>query len=524
MPGWPTIDRAADQQLVEALSRGESDAPAKLYDSYAERLHDYAFFLSRADDLAADAVHDALVTAQQCVGRLKDPARLRPWLYALTRFQVRARLARRSGTPAGGLPLPEPDEHEDPELADLVHETLGELSGGEREVLELSLRHDLTPSEVAAVLGLTSRQAAARLGRARDQLEIAAAAVVLARVGRAHCPDLSAMVDSWEGPLTPLLRRRLSGHIGGCEVCTERRHRQVSAARLLEMVPVAYPRISLRRRVIDTCVKPELDQTRVLITDLGDNFDRTGFPVPADRRTRRRRPRRMGPLVLAGVCLLAATGAVVVINGGESSDTTTLRPLPSPTLPAEESPAPSFEEEEEPDPTPTPTPTPTPSRTRTPDAPPAATRPSTRPATGRSARPAPTRRRAAPAARLGASCPDGIDGAAKIGLSARNAAVSWVATASQGLDVFPASGSIRRGASVTLMVTVVDPSGSGSGRVAFTSNGGTATCSLSWRGQDAPSASDPPGDEPSVTGEPTSGPDSPDQELRTSSTSEPLHD
>ncbi|WP_346115421.1 sigma-70 family RNA polymerase sigma factor, partial [Nonomuraea maheshkhaliensis] len=360
MPGWPTIDRAADQQLVEALSRGESDAPAKLYDSYAERLHDYAFSLARADDLAADAVHDALVTAQQCVGRLKDPARLRPWLYALTRFQVRARLARRSGTPAGGLPLPEPDEHEDPELADLVHETLGELSGGEREVLELSLRHDLTPSEVAAVLGLTSRQAAARLGRARDQLEIAAAAVVLARVGRAHCPDLSAMVDSWEGPLTPLLRRRLSGHIGGCEVCTERRHRQVSAARLLEMMPVAYPRISLRRRVIDTCVKPELDQTRVLITDLGDNFDRTGFPVPADRRTRRRRPRRMGPLVLAGVCLLAATGAVVVINGGESSDTTTLRPLPSPTLPAEESPVPSFEEEEEPEPTPTPTPTPPP--------------------------------------------------------------------------------------------------------------------------------------------------------------------
>ncbi|PRX58705.1 RNA polymerase sigma factor (sigma-70 family) [Nonomuraea fuscirosea] len=525
MPGWPTVDRAADQQLVEALSRTETDAPAKLYDSYAERLHDYAFSLAGADDLAADAVHDALVTAQECVSRLKDPGRLRPWLYALTRFQVRARLARRPGTPAGGLPLPELDEHEDPELADLVHETLGELSGGEREVLELSVRHDLTPAEVAAVLGLTSRQAAARLGRARDHLEIAAAAVVLARVGRAHCPDLSAMVDSWEGPLTPLLRRRLSGHIGGCEVCTERRHRQVSAARLLDMVPVAYPRISLRRRVIDTCVKPELDQTRVLITDLGDDFDRTGFPVPADRRSRRRRPRRVGPLVLAGVCLLAATGAMVVINGGESSDTTALRPAPSPTLPVEESPTPEpYEDEEEPEPTPTPTP----SRTRTPDAPPAVTRPGnrlgTRPATGRSTRPAPTRRRAAPGARLGASCPDGIDGAAKIGLNARNAAVSWVATASQGLDVFPASGSIKRGASVTLMVTVVDPTGSGRGRVAFTSNGGTATCSLSWRGQELPNASDPPTDEPTVTGEPTSGPDSPDQELRTSSTGEPLHD
>lgn len=300
MPGWPTVDRGADQELVEALRRADTDAPAKLYDSYAERLHDYAYLLGRERDVAADAVHDALVTAQGCVDRLREPARMRAWLYALTRFQVRARLARRSGTPSGGLPLPDLGEQDDPELAELVHETLGELSKGQREVLELSLRHGLTPPEVGAVLGLTSRQSAARLGRARDQLENAAAAVLLARTGRAHCPDLSAMVDSWEGPLTPLLRRRLSGHISGCEVCTEGRRRQVSVGRLLGMVPVAYPAISLRRRVIDTCVSPGLDQTRVLITDRGDDLDRSGFPVPAERRSRRRRPRRVGPLLQIG--------------------------------------------------------------------------------------------------------------------------------------------------------------------------------------------------------------------------------
>ncbi|MGV9380113.1 RNA polymerase sigma factor [Nonomuraea sp. NPDC003707] len=500
MPGWPSVGRAEDHELFEALRRADTDAPAKLYDCYGERLHDYA--ASFAQDLAAEAVHDALVTAQGCVHRLKEPARMRAWLYALTRFQVRARMSRR--TPVDGVPLPELEAQGDPELTDLVHETLGELSRNEREVLELSLRHGLTPAEVGAVLGLTSRQATGRLTRARDQLENAAAAVVLARTGRAHCPDLSAMLDGCEGPLTPLLRRRLSGHIGGCEVCTEGRHRQVSATRLLDLVPVAYPPISLRRRVIDTCVNPERDQTRTLITDRGDSFDRTGFPVAVENRSRRRRPRRLAPVLLAGACVLAATGAMVVINGRDVSTGTPLRSAPSPSSPAasldpgEESPSPDPSPEED-ELTPAPTPTPTPSRTPGTRATPAE-RPSARHAAG----PTPTRRRPAPGARLRTSCPKAIDGAAKIGLGARNATVSWVATASQGLDVFPASGSIKSGGSVAIWVTIVDPNAAGRGRVAFTSNGGSASCSLSWDG-DGPETSDPT-DEPTNSSEPNPSP------------------
>ncbi|MGW0805649.1 sigma factor [Nonomuraea sp. NPDC002799] len=501
MAGWPTVDRADDNELVGALRRADTDAPAKLYDSYAERLHDYAFSLSGERGVATDAVHDALVTAQGCVHRLKEPARLRAWLYALTRFQARARMAHRSGAPTEGLPLPDLDEQEDPELADLVRETLRELRGSEREVLELSLRHALTPSEAAAVLGLTSRQAAARLGRARDHLENTAAAVVLARTGRAHCPDLSAMVDSWEGPLTPLLRRRLSGHISGCEVCTERRHRQVSAGRLLDMVPVAYPPISLRRRVVDTCVNPERDQTRTLITDRGDTFDRTGFPVTAERRSRRRRPHRLAPVVLAGACLLAATGAVVVINGRDTSTGTALRLSPSPTLLVEPAPTPEPVPDQD-ELTPSPSRAPSSGRpTPRPSGRPAGTLPATRPA----AAPTATRRRPAPGARLSASCPQMADGLGRIGLRARNATVSWLATASQGLDVFPVSGSIRTGGSVVVWATVVDPDVSGSGRVTFTSNGGTATCSLSWEGGRS-QTSEPPTDEPTVSAEPSETP------------------
>ncbi|MER6950741.1 sigma-70 family RNA polymerase sigma factor [Nonomuraea sp. NPDC000554] len=485
--------------MVEALRRADTDAPAKLYDAYGERLYDYAWTLIGDRDSAADAVHDALVTAQGCVERLRDNGRLRPWLYALTRFQAMARLAHRSG--GENVAPPVLDAPADPELAELVQQTLGELSRNEREVLELSVRHGLTPGEAGAVLGLTSRQAASRLGRARDQLENAAAAVVLARTGRAHCPDLSAMLDSWQGPLTPLLRRRVSGHISGCEVCTEGRHQRVAAGRLLDMVPVEFPPLSLRRRVIDTCVNPERDQTRTLITDRGDSFDRTGFPVAVERRSRRRRPRRLAPVVLAGVCVVAATAAMALLNGRDSVESA-FRAVPVPSTPeadpASPSPEPVLETDAEPTPTPTPTPTPKSAATNAPSARPAIKVSTTRPA----AVPTTTRRQAAPGARLAASCPAGIDGVAKVGLRARNAAVTWNAASTQGLVVFPASGSIKAGGSVAIWVTVDDPGSAGSGRVSFSSNGGRASCSLSWQG-DQPPTSEPPTDSATPTPQPS---------------------
>ncbi|MEU4225657.1 sigma-70 family RNA polymerase sigma factor [Nonomuraea sp. NPDC026600] len=501
---------------------GAVEGAAKLYDAYAERLHDYACSLTGERDAAADSVHDALVTAHGCVSRLKEPGRLRAWLYALTRFQAAARLAHRTGSAkSGSVPLPVFDEPEDPELAELVHEALGELKRNEREVLELSLRHGLTPAEAGAVLGLTSRQAVTRLGRARDHLENAAAAVILARTGRAHCPDLSAMLDSWEGPLTPLLRRRLSGHISGCEVCTEGRHRQVAAARLLDMVPVAFPPISLRRRVVDTCVSPERDQTRTLITDRGDSFDRTGFPVAAERRSRRRRPRRLAPVMLAGAAVLAATGAMVVMNTGDPAKNALLvtrAPSASPSASPDEptGTAPELED----DTTPAPDPSRTSSPTGVPSARPAATAATTRPA----AAPTATRRRTVRGARFAASCPGSVEAAAKIGLSARNATVTWSATASAGLEVLPASGSIKAGGSVAIWVTVDDPGTGGSGTVSFSSNGGGAKCSLSWDGGPE-QTQEPPTDQPTTVPDPSETPSGPTQSTSVDNVqADPTHD
>ncbi|MCG5212672.1 sigma-70 family RNA polymerase sigma factor [Streptosporangium sp. KLBMP 9127] len=522
MPGWPNAGRADDHRLVEALRRVDGQAPVDLYDAYAERLHDYARTLLPDPAAAAEAVHDALVTAHGCVRRLGDANRLRAWLYALTRFQCAAR-TRGRGTPPHGSPEPEFDEEPaDPELVALVHEVLGELNRTEREVLELSLRHGLTPAEVGAVLGLSSRQATTRLARSRDQLEIAAAAVLLARTGRAHCPDLSAMVDSWEGPLTPMLRRRLSGHIGGCEVCTERRRRQVSAARLLDLTPPMYPPLSLRQRVVDTCVRPEREQTRTLITQRYDHVDKAGFPIVVERRSRRR-PRRLLPVVMAAVCVLAATGAVIAVGQGLPAPAGDVRAAPTAGGPPVFTPDPEAGPEEEPDvspgaeevlpeetPEPPGTPTPTPTAGPSTSAPPRTTRPTT--ARPRTSRPATRRPAPASAPRFAVTCPAdlGESGAGRIQLSARGKAMAWSATGTGGVALSPRRGRLKAGAGAGIWVTVADPGVPGSGRVSFRSAAGSPICVITWTGQDdaAEPPTDPPTDSPSdpPTDEPTESP------------------
>ncbi|MEU4573280.1 sigma factor [Nonomuraea sp. ATR24] len=509
MPGWPAVERDDDERLVAGLRHDDPNAPDRLYGAYAERLYDYACSLLGERDGAADAVHDALVTAHGRVRRLRDADRLRAWLYALTRFQAVARL----GHPGAERPARRTDgEPDDPELTGLVYETLGELRGAEREVLELSLRHGLAPAEVSAVLGLTARQAAGRLARARGQLENAAAAVVLARTGRAHCPGLSAMLDSWEGPLTTPLRRRLSGHIGGCEVCAERRGRAISAERLLDLVPMAFPPLSLRERVIGTCLDPARNETRTLIVDRGDSFDRSGFPLSPRHRSRRRRPRRLAPALLAGALLLAGTSVTIALTFQEEAHPALSAPPPA--APPDEDyaaddPGPVAGEptdtEPEPDPEVEPEPDPEPGASEP------VTPPTRRPADGVAttrppAAPTPTRRRAARPARIAAACPAAIQGAARVTLRARNAAVTWASTTTDGLTLKPASGTIKAGASAAVWVTVDDPGLPGSGTVTFTSNGGAARCALSWEGQPEP-PSDPPEEEPTPSPEPSSTPE-----------------
>ena len=139
-----------DRSLVAALVDGAPHGLAGVYDAYADRLFAYAVTLLRDRDAAADAVHDALLVARERAGQLRDPDPLRPWLYAITRSEcLRVLRDRRRAAPldeAGDVI----DETVDigagaraAELRELVWSAAESLNPGERELLDLSVRHGL---------------------------------------------------------------------------------------------------------------------------------------------------------------------------------------------------------------------------------------------------------------------------------------------------------------------------------------------------------------------------------------------
>ena len=134
---------------------------------------------------------------------------------------------------AGDVPVQSAElgvEAERAEIQQLVRAAIDGLNPGERDVIELSLLSELDNDELADALGVSRNHAHALLSRARSQLERSLGALIVARTGRHACAELDGMLKSWDGQLTVLMRKRMSGHDQQCEVCGERKRRELTPA------------------------------------------------------------------------------------------------------------------------------------------------------------------------------------------------------------------------------------------------------------------------------------------------------
>ena len=130
----------------------------------------------------------------------------------------------------------------DAERAQLRAATGAALAGlgpGDREIVELNLRHDLAGQDLADVLGVSLSQAQALASRAQARFEASLGALLVARTGRESCPELAAGLHGWDGQLDVLLRKRVNRHIERCEICGARKRRELNPAMLFGVLPVA---------------------------------------------------------------------------------------------------------------------------------------------------------------------------------------------------------------------------------------------------------------------------------------------
>jgi len=239
------VDQMRDSDVVASIVSGDPEGLAVAYDRYASDLFGYCRSLLAEPADAADAVQDTFVIAASKLGGLREPDRLRAWLFAVARNECLHRLkSRRAAAPLQDAPEQADDSAdvarpaERGETIALVRAAADGLNDGERDVIN-QLWHGLEVSEVAAVLGMSRNHAYALFSRARQQLEASIGVLLVGRAGRRDCAALDSLLGDWDGRLTARLRKRVGRHIDQCRVCSDRKRRELTPAMLFTVTPGA---------------------------------------------------------------------------------------------------------------------------------------------------------------------------------------------------------------------------------------------------------------------------------------------
>ena len=262
------MDGRPDAELVAAHLAGESVGLAGIYDRYADPLYDTAAYMLHDRDEAADVVQDVFVKAAEKLGQLRDPDKLKPWLFAILRHEVYRRTKRRQRVrpidPATAAEVVAPDDTaaagldtvDLEELAQSVREAAAGLDARDQLVLELTARQGLEGEDLAQALGVGLGHSHVLVHRMRERVERSLGALAVARTGRKECPELDALLAGWDGELTVLLRKRVSRHVEQCSVCSDTKRRYAAIA-LVGAAPALAAPPELRPRVLGRVGPPK---------------------------------------------------------------------------------------------------------------------------------------------------------------------------------------------------------------------------------------------------------------------------
>ena len=241
MTALPDFNLVSDAELASTAAAGDRAAFAGIYDRYADRLYCYCVGLVRDHHAAADCVQDVFCAAAAELPKLRDPDKLRPWLYAIARNAALRTLRERRREPASDE-LPDiPSIGPGPftltaqnELAQLVAVAAGGLSGRDRAVLELAYRRGLTGPDLAEALNVSHVSAKKLVQRLHETIERSLGALLVARRATQNgCWELAATLSRWDGQFTILVRKRIARHIESCAACDADRRSLVDSVAML---------------------------------------------------------------------------------------------------------------------------------------------------------------------------------------------------------------------------------------------------------------------------------------------------
>jgi len=139
------------------------------------------------------------------------------------------------------------------ELRELIRSTLADMKPREREVVELSFRHDLPDDDLGIVLGLSGSRAQHLAARTRGRVEKSFGVLRATLAGRQACTVMGELLADWDGQLTEQTRDLVAWHIEQCQICVNQAGGALRPTVLSGLMPLPALPPGLRREVLDLC-------------------------------------------------------------------------------------------------------------------------------------------------------------------------------------------------------------------------------------------------------------------------------
>jgi RNA polymerase sigma factor (sigma-70 family) len=169
---------SSDRGSLAGGQRAREYRFGRLYADHARQVLSYSLRRAGDRDVAADVVAETFLVAWRRLDDVPSGDQARMWLYGVARrvlanqqrgerrrHRLAEQLAGELAIALDALPALEPN-------VSPIRDALSRLSSEDQEVLRLVAWEELTPREIAAVLGITQIAARSRLHRARKRLSV----------------------------------------------------------------------------------------------------------------------------------------------------------------------------------------------------------------------------------------------------------------------------------------------------------------------------------------------------------------
>ena len=243
----------AEAEVVRAAQDGDRAAFGELYNTYLPKIYDFALGMLRNKADAEDVTSDTFLKTVERLGTLKEPEAFRGWLYTIARnsalslIETRKRAVPTADHDEGASTLdtavmPDPETGaESDELRELVWDAAATLNPRDFQVFELTVRHGLSSSEIAPILGVRPAYAYILVNRLKGSVEEALETVLLTRTGRTDCSELDSLVVAYGEEPTARMRKAVARHAKDCTICVETKRSKASVPVVLAGMAFAAP-------------------------------------------------------------------------------------------------------------------------------------------------------------------------------------------------------------------------------------------------------------------------------------------